>query len=151
MTVRGKRKVAALIGFVEVMLWFLIVNEALNTDQDSLFIAISFAGGFAAGTFVGGLIVKHLIPSNFLVQVITSKRDNALLQAISSDGFPMTVAGVFGKDHLSEKYLLFIYVDGKYLKKLKETIVKYDSSAFISISEGKASFNGRIIPFYNKK
>ncbi len=151
MTVRGNRKVAAMIGFVEVMLWFLVVREALNTDETSIFIAISFAGGYAAGTFIGGLVVKLLVPSNYLVQVITSNRDSALLQAISDAGFSMTVADVFGRDHLSEKYLLFIYVDGKYLTKLKETVVKYDSSAFISISEGKASLNGQIVPFDNKK
>lgn len=151
MTVRGNRKVAALIGFIEVMLWFLIVREALNTDETSIFIAISFAGGYAAGTFIGGLVVKLLVPSNYLVQVITSNRDSSLLQAISDAGFSMTVADVFGRDHLSEKYLLFIYVDGKYLTKLKETVVKYDSSAFISISEGKASLNGQIVPFDNKK
>lgn len=151
MTVRGNRKAAAAIGFVEVMIWFLVVSEALNTDETSIFVAISYAGGYAAGTFIGGLIVKLLFPSNYLVQVITSNRDSALLQAIGDVGFSMTVADVYGRNHSSEKYMLFIYVDGKYLKKLKQTVVKYDKSAFISISEGKASLNGQIIPFNNKK
>lgn len=151
MTVRGNRIVAAIIGFIEVMIWFLIVREALNTDETSIFIAISFAGGYATGTFFGGLVVKLFIPTNLIVQVITSKRDNSLLQAISNAGFSMTVADVYGREHSSERYMLIIYIDGKYLKNLKQLINEFDKSAFISISEGKTALNGRITPYDTKK
>ena len=151
LTVRDNRKAAAALAFFEVMIWFLIVRKALNTNESSIFVAIAFAGGFASGTFIGGLVAKLIVPSNHLVQVITSKRDNDLLQAISDAGFSMTVSDVFGRDHVSEKYLLFIYIDGRYLNKLKDIIIKKDSCAFISVSEGKASVNGQIIPFDKRK
>lgn len=151
MTVRGKRLIASIIGFVEVMIWFLVVKEALATDETSIFVAISFAGGYAAGTLIGGLVVKLFIPTNMIVQVITSRRDNALLQAISDAGFSMTVADVYGRDRASEKYMLLIYIDGKYLNKLRQTIAQIDKAAFISISEGKEAFNGRITPYDNNK
>lgn len=150
MTVRGNRIVAAVIGFIEVLIWFLIVRKAISTDQTSIFIAVSFAAGYAAGTFIGGLVVKLLLPSNYLVQIITSSRDDMLLKAIGDSGFSMTVSDVFGRDHKSEKYMLFIYVDGKYLDKLKKTVISYDKAAFISVSEGKASFNGQIVPLDKK-
>ncbi|NLN55804.1 MAG: DUF2179 domain-containing protein [Clostridiales bacterium] len=151
LTVRGNRRVSALIGFGEVMIWFLVVREALNTDEKSIFIAVAFAGGYASGTFIGGLIAKKLFPSNHLVQVITSSRDGELLKAIGDAGFPMTVADVYGRDHLAEKYLLFIYIDGKYLDKLKGIIFEKDNNAFISVSEGKASYNGQIVPVEKRK
>lgn len=150
MTVRGKRLLAAIIGFVEVMIWFLVVREALSTEETSILVSVSFAGGFAAGTIIGGLVVKLFIPTNMVVQVITSKRDNALLQAISEAGFSMTVADVYGRDRTSERYMLLIYIDGKYINKLKQTIAQLDKAAFISISEGKESFNGRITPYEKK-
>lgn len=146
MTVRGKRVVAAVIGFVEVIIWFLIVREALSTEETSLWVAISFAAGYAAGTLIGGLVIKLFIPTNMIVQVITSKRDPALLHAISEAGFQMTVADVYGRERTSKKYMLIIYIDGKYLKKLRQLISELDSSAFISISEGKEAYNGRITP-----
>ncbi|MDD4125956.1 MAG: DUF5698 domain-containing protein [Eubacteriales bacterium] len=151
LTVRGNRKASALIGFFEVMLWFLIVREALNTEENSIFIAIAFSGGYASGTFIGGLVVKLMVPSNHLVQVITTNRDNELLHAISDAGFSMTVSDVYGHDHISEKYMLFIYIDGKYLNKLKNIIIQKDKSAFISVSEGKASVNGQIVPIEKRK
>ena len=63
----------------------------------------------------------------------------------------MTVADVYGRDHLAEKYLLFIYIDGNYLDKLKGIIFEKDNNAFISVSEGKASYNGQIVPVEKRK
>ena len=151
MTVRGNRKVASMIAFVEVMLWFIIVREAINTEETSIFIAISFAAGFAVGTYVGGLVAKLLFPSNSLVQVITSNRDPQLLKIISDEGFPMTVSDVFGREHITEKYMLFIYVNGKFINKLKNLIIENDPLAFISISEGKSAINGQIVPLEKRK
>ena len=56
LTVRNKRKLAALLGFIEIFIWFVIVKEALNTDSTSIFIAISYAGGFATGTYIGSFL-----------------------------------------------------------------------------------------------
>jgi len=151
LTVRGNRTAAAAIGFGEMLLWFLVVREALNSQESSLYVAIAFAGGFSAGTFIGGLVAKVMFPSNHLVQVITSRRDSQLLHAISDAGFSMTVSDVYGRDHAAEKYMLFIYVHGKYIARLKQTITSLDPAAFISISEGKGSINGQIIPLDKKK
>ena len=41
-TVKGKTKEATIIGFFELLVWFLIVKEALNTTSNSIFIAISY-------------------------------------------------------------------------------------------------------------
>lgn len=42
-TVKGRRVVASMVGFVEVFVWFLIVREALNTDEVSIWIAVSYS------------------------------------------------------------------------------------------------------------
>ena len=41
-TVKGNKLVASLIGFFEILVWFLIVKEALNTTETSIFIALSY-------------------------------------------------------------------------------------------------------------
>ena len=35
-TVKGNKLVASLIGFFEILVWFLIVKEALNTTETSI-------------------------------------------------------------------------------------------------------------------
>jgi len=75
MVVKGKTLYATIIGFVEVFIWFLIVREALNTDIESIWIAVSYSLGFATGTYLGGFISKRLIKSTFSVEVITSNKN----------------------------------------------------------------------------
>ena len=73
-TVKGKILYASMVGFIEIFVWFLVVKEALNTDQTSIWIAISYSLGFATGTYIVGLLSKKFISGNLSVQVIT---DNA--------------------------------------------------------------------------
>ena len=40
LTVKGKKILASVIGFIEILLWFLIVKEALNTDETSILVDI---------------------------------------------------------------------------------------------------------------
>ena len=58
-TVKGKKIIASVIGFFEVLVWFLVVKEALNTDENSIFIAISYSLGFATGTYIGSYLSKE--------------------------------------------------------------------------------------------
>ena len=63
-TVKGKILVASLIGFIEMFVWFSVVNEALNTDEKSIWIAIAYSLGFATGTYIGGILSKKFITGN---------------------------------------------------------------------------------------
>ena len=59
--VKGKHILSALIAFVEGLIWFLIVREALLFDAtgiDKFIIALAYSGGFALGTYLGGIISK---------------------------------------------------------------------------------------------
>ena len=72
-TVKGKNLYASLIGFFEILVWFLIVKEALNTDNTSIWVAISYALGFATGTYLGGILSSKFISGNLSLQIITNK------------------------------------------------------------------------------
>ena len=82
MTVRGKNVIAALIGFVEVTIWFLVVKDALNSASNSLWIAVSYAGGFATGTFIGGFISKTFIRSKLGVQIVIHQENKKLIDIL---------------------------------------------------------------------
>ena len=50
--VKGKNLIGSILGFIEVAVWFLVVEQALTTDDFNLFIVISYSLGFATGTYV---------------------------------------------------------------------------------------------------
>jgi len=144
LTVKGKTLYASIIGFIEVIIWFLIVKEALNTDIDSIWVAVSYSGGFATGTYIGGLISKKFIRGNLTVQIITSNEYSKLVNELRDAGYAVSVLNVRGKNEDEEKYMLFIEIENKSLYHLQKLIKKLDPEAFIVVNESKYVYNGYI-------
>lgn len=139
-TVKGKDLAAASIGLVEITVWFLIVKEALNTDNNSIWIVISYALGFSVGTYIGGKISKRFIKSNLEVQVILSSKDDNIVNKIREEGYAVTAIEVNGSKN--EKYMLYIQIINQSLEHLKNIIKKLDNKAFIVVNETKYVENG---------
>ena len=141
--VKGKKKTAALIGFVEVFIWFIIVREALNTDSKSIFVAISYAAGFAIGTYIGSFLSEMFIKGNLTVQVILNQNDE-VIEAIREKGYAVSVIDIKGKNNENNKWMLFIEINKKQNVNLQKLIHKLDKNAFIVINETKYVQNGFI-------
>ena len=139
-TVKGRDLVAALIGLIEITVWFLIVKEALNTDDNSIWIVIAYALGFSVGTYIGGKISKKFIKSNLEVQVILSSRDDNIVDKIREEGYGVTAIEV--NSSKNEKYMLYIQIRNQSLEHLKDIIRKLDKKAFIVVNETKYVENG---------
>ncbi len=56
---RGRRKIAPLLGFVEVTIWVVAISQVI-TNLDNIFNILGYSGGFAAGTLVGMWIEDKL-------------------------------------------------------------------------------------------
>lgn len=141
LTVKAKPIQASMIGFIEVLIWFLVVKEALNTDSNSIFVAISYAGGFATGTFLGGKLSQKFISGNSSLQVIT--KNKKIIDVISGSGYGITVIDAKGYND-AKKYMLLIEVNNKNIGDVKNIIKKLDKQAFIIITETKLVQNGYI-------
>ena len=106
-TVKGKSLISALIGFIEVFIWFLIAREALSTNEVNMFIAVSYSLGYATGTYIGSILSKILIKGNLNVQVITN--NHILIDKLRKEGFAVSVIDIKGMD--SNKYMLVIGIN----------------------------------------
>ena len=139
-TVKGRDLIAALIGIVEITVWFLIVKEALNTTNNSFWIVVSYALGFAVGTYIGGKISKVFIKSNLEVQVILSNKNDSVIEKIRKKGYGVTAIEVKGTKE--DKYMLYIQIRDNTLDNLKKLVRKLDNNAFIVVNETKYVENG---------
>ncbi|MBQ2094498.1 MAG: DUF2179 domain-containing protein, partial [Firmicutes bacterium] len=142
LTVKENTKAAAFMGFVEVFLWYVVVRDAMTSDGPVLAIAVAYAAGFATGTFVGGQIARRIISGNVTVQVVTSRRDDALLRAIREAGYAITVLNANESEYSESKYLIIATVDKKQLKAFEELVGARDEHAFIMVSETKSYIGG---------
>ena len=142
LTVKGKVGIAATIGFVEVFVWFVIVQAAISKGGTSLWVALFYAGGFAAGTYVGGKLAEKFMKGILDVQIVTSIRNDRLIGAVRDAGFAVSVLNVNSSEYGDEKYLLVIEIRGENLKKLEKIVYAVDPGAFVTVRETKFIQNG---------
>lgn len=141
LTVKGQRLKATIIGFVDVIIWFLVVKEALNTPIKSMWIALAYAGGYAIGTFIGTTLTNILIKGKISVQVVINYASPDEIEKIRNRGYAVSQIECTGKNN-TKKLMLFIEVDKKHLNDLKTVIKEIDKNAFMVVNETKYVENG---------
>lgn len=141
LTVKSKRVLATVLGFIDVIIWFLVVREALTTSIKSIWIAISYALGYAIGTFIGTTLSNKLINGKVSMQVVLDEKNESKINEIRDKGFAVSQVNCTGKDN-EKKLMLFIELDKKNLNDLKTIINKIDENAFMVINETKYVVNG---------
>lgn len=143
-SVKGKTILAGIIGFIEATIWFIVVKEALNTDIQSPFIVMSYAGGFAAGSVLGTLVSKTFVNSLIKVEVITTKATPDNVEKIRLEGFGVSVIDILDNDDDIDKKMLIITLNSKHLEELKRILRHIDRNAFVVVNESKIVQNGFI-------
>ena len=143
LVVREKTKLAALIGFFEVFIWYIVVRDAINSDGPVLAIAASYAAGYACGTFFGGTLAKKILGGHVTVHVVTTERNIVLAESLQNAGYGITVLDVNESRYGGEKNLILADFDKKLLENFESIVKDKDPDAFIIVQETKAHVGGR--------
>ena len=142
--VKGKTIEPFLIAFFEVLIWFLVAREALNTEGNIYLIAVSYAGGYATGTYIGTLLSKVLIKGVAGVQVVVSEPVDVIINKLREKDYSVSVIDLKDTYDGNPKDMLYIQVNNSKLKELTNIIKRYDKNAFIAVNETKYVSNGFI-------
>ena len=137
--VKGHRFAAATIAFVEALIWYLVVREVLTPTYESIFIPISYAGGFSIGTYFGTLLSSAFIKGYLTINVISEKITEEDVKLIKNEGFGVSILNT-----TDNKLLLIIEIKNKRLDHLRKLIKEMDADAFMIINETKYVNNGFI-------
>src|SRR5574344_439242 len=137
--IKEKRLIATIIAFFEVLIWFEIARESLNTEITSIMIPISYSAGYATGTYIGTLISGRYIKGLLTLNIISSKISLKDINFLKKQGYGISVL-----DTDDKKKMLIMEIDKKSLKKVQNLILSIDKKAFIIINEAKIVHNGYI-------
>lgn len=137
LTVKGKHLLAGSIGFFEVFIWFVIVQEALSTIS-SIWIAIFYSLGFASGTIIGGFITERFVKTPISLQIITT--NTKMADFLYDHGYGVSQIKVNGKEGIRD--MLILETTDKHYKKLMSLIRLVDEKAFVVVDEKKYVHNG---------
>jgi uncharacterized protein YebE (UPF0316 family) len=129
---KGYRMLAPLFGFFEVLIWLIAVTQIMkNLSQPFYYIA--YAGGFAAGNFVGMFIESRMALGVVLVRVITRNGASELIEYLKSQNYGVTAVdaeGLFGKVKI-----LFTVTKRSEVKHVIAAIQQYNPQAFYTIED----------------
>lgn len=134
--VKGKNLLACILAFIEILIWFYVAKDILTSDP-SIYVVLSYAGGYAFGTYTGGLINKYFVRGNLTAFVVTGSKNRKLVDDLKRNNYGVTIVGVE-----EDKLTLLIEFKKKNLKALKNVIKKVDKNAFIIINESLHVENG---------
>ena len=136
---RGHRKVAPLVGFFEILVWLVALAQVLqHLDRPVNYLA--FAGGFAAGTYLGMWLESKLALGLVAVRVIATRDATDLIEGLKRAEMGVTslaARGVHGRVRL-----LFTVIRRKDLPRALELIQKLQPQAFVSVSDVRSAREG---------
>ncbi len=129
---RGYKRLAPLIGFVEVLIWILVIGQIMQNLSNPV-CYIAYAAGFATGNYVGMLWVERLSIGQVSVRVITQKDDTALAHALRQQNHGCTI--VDGQGQHGPVKIIFTIIARRHLNQVIQTIQQHNPNAFYSIED----------------
>lgn len=136
---RGKKNLAPLLGFFEVMVWISAISQIMK-HLDNIACYVAYAAGFATGTFVGMILEEKLAIGMLVVRVILVKDECRLMERLHNAGFGVTVVDARGAN--GDVKIVYTIIKRKELEEALEIITMCNSKAFYSIEDARTVNQG---------
>jgi len=131
---RGKKILAPILGFFEVLVWIIVVSKVM---QDAVGIPsyIGYAAGFAMGNYIGMLIEEKLAMGVVVVRIITAHDALDLRKSLADGGFGITAIDAEGAKGKVD--VIFTTVKRQDLSQVVDIIRNVQPKAFYSVEDVK--------------
>jgi uncharacterized protein YebE (UPF0316 family) len=131
-TLRGKQGLSWILGFVESVIFVLVIGSVLTNLENPLNI-IGYSAGFATGNVIGMAIEKRLAIGFTHFSIISRDHSTEIADALRQAGYGVTEIPARGRD--SSFMLVDCHVRRKQADEVEKLALKVDSSAFITAEE----------------
>jgi len=151
---KGKRNIAPILGFFEVLIWITAISKIMQ-NLDDYINYIAYAAGFATGNFIGMIIEEKLAMGILMIRVFAHERGPELVSLLNNSGYGATVVEAHGAR--KSVHLIYTIVHRNELDRVLNVINNFNPKSFYTIEDVKSVnegiFNPRrsnaIIPFTN--
>lgn len=139
---RGYKFLAAAIGFCEILLWVMASAQVL-TNLDAWYLAVAYAGGFAAGNYVGIWLESKLAMGDELVRAISYAKGGHLARTLREYGFDaIEMHADRGPDEPLE--VVIVVCSRRRMPRLIGLIHDADPQAIYTINDVKRAYLGNV-------
>lgn len=139
MVFRGRKIIAAAIGFVEVTIFVLVLGSVVQ-NLNNIPNVLAYSLGFAGGTLLGSFIEEKMALGFMTVQIIPSVDAVIASGRLRDAGFGLTSFEAWGRS--GPKIVLMIHLFRKDWKRLKSIVEEIDPQAFITVMDTRSTKGG---------
>jgi uncharacterized protein YebE (UPF0316 family) len=147
-TSRGMKKIAPLLGFIEVFIWVSVIAE-ITKGAHNVIAYLAYAGGFAAGNYVGMYIEDKLAMGMLVIRAIVPEHVTDLIKKLQEKGFGFTVVNALGSQ--GPVKLVYTVIQRKNLPEVAITIREAYPKAFFTVEELRSAEQGIFPPAHTSK
>ena len=139
--VKGQRVYASLLGFLEVLIWGLVISAVITTLGDDMWLLLFYCVGYASGLYLGSLLEEKLALGTVNLQIIANpKHTEEIEQYLHERGNGYLVLNGHGAH--TESNLIIIVVRRKQSKKMLREIRALCNNEVFEITSDVSRFAG---------
>ena len=136
---RGKRAIAAALGFVEITIWLLAIRQIFN-NLNNFMCYLAYGGGFATGNYIGIFIEHKLAVGMQIVRIITNQDPTLLTNKFKQKGYGVTI--IQGEGANSDVKIIFTVIKRRDLAEVISMIKEFDLKTFYSVEDVRMAEEG---------
>jgi len=136
---KGKKNIAPILGFFELLIWITVISEVFK-NADSIVCYLAYAGGYAAGNFIGLNIEERLAIGSQLIKVFSAKDVTSLQKSLNEAGFGVTV--VEGDGSTGKVKILYTVINRKTFGRVEKILKEFDPLIFYVIEDVRLAKSG---------
>jgi uncharacterized protein YebE (UPF0316 family) len=139
--IRGKRVIAAALGFVHALVWIFAVANAVK-HLNSVLHVLGYAGGYAMGTYIGVSLERAIAYGVATVRIVTKRAGLGIAAALREQGYGVTESHGVGRDGAVD--VLNSVVQRRHLDDVLAVVTAMDDEAFVTVDEPRVLLGGSI-------
>lgn len=129
---RGRRSIAPILGFMEVLIWLLAISQIIRNLSNPL-TYLAYATGFASGNYIGLWLEEKLAIGMVAVRVFLKKYCELLIQKLQSAGFGVTRLSGTGTQGAID--IIYTLIPRRSLSEAINLIHQVNPRAFFAVEE----------------
>ena len=150
---KGKERIAAALGFFEVIIWLIAISQVMqNLSNAACYLAYGL--GFSLGNIIGLLIEKKLAYGMQITRIMTTNPIETLQMVLREEGYGVTTVDAHGAK--SAVKVIYVISERKDYNRIREIIHSVEPDSFVTVQDIRSSQAGfikkrRILPALFKK
>ncbi|MGB9521402.1 MAG: DUF2179 domain-containing protein, partial [Anaerolineales bacterium] len=136
---RGKRSIAPLLGFMEVLIWLIAISQIMRNLSNPI-TYLAYATGFASGNYIGLWLEEKLAIGMVAVRVFLKKDSEAFIHKLQEAGYGVTRLSGMGTQGAID--IIYTLIRRRSLPEVINMIHQVNPKAFYAVEEIRSVSQG---------